>query len=122
MLKSITTNTQPPSNGQNTSEAEDNSNSGNNKEILQKTAIEGTPFWAIGNDTDGYHLVMGRYRLTPKPAVSIEELKQYLDNNTYYILLQMIIAVKTNDDIQKQIIDTIEQTQKEHIEQNNNNQ
>lgn len=84
------------------------SSSNDNTEILEKHPIEGTPFWAIGNKDDGYHLVLGRYRLTQHPAENLEQLKEWMDNNTYHILLQMIIAVM--NDREKQHYEKIPDT------------
>lgn len=109
-------NTQDTSNGQNSSEQETNSNSNSNKkELLQKIEIPGTPFWAVGNEEEGYHLMMGRYRLTPVPAKTVDELKQYLDENTYYILLQMIVAITEKTTHQIEELKEIHQKQQASI-------
>lgn len=69
------------------------SDSLNNEELVQREQIGGTPFWAEGNDNDGYYLRMGRHRLTIETFKNKEEVLEYINYNMYDIILKMIIGV-----------------------------
>lgn len=60
--------------------------------FLQKVQIEKTPFWIIGERDEGYYLVIGNNRLTD-PLKSVQEVREYLEENKWMVMLQMIMVV-----------------------------
>ena len=56
-----------------------------NSEILERELINGTPFWIIGNNVDGYFLAFGKYRLGDVKN-SKEEILDYLNNEMWTII------------------------------------
>lgn len=73
----------------------------NNEELLERHKIEDSPFYIIGNPKDGYFLSMGKHRLT-ELLPTIEEVKEHLQNNTWNIILQLVILVcEANDAVKK---------------------
>lgn len=73
-----------------------NPNNEGNEELLERHRIEDSPFWIIGNATDGYFLSLGKHRLTElKP--SITDVKEHLKTHTWEIILQLIVAVIETD-------------------------
>lgn len=75
-----------------------------NDQLIEREQIPNTPFWIIGNKTDGYYLVMGKYRLTEVKNTK-EEVKTHLLENIWHVILSMIIAV--NDANTKQNVDKL---------------
>ena len=63
--------------------------------LVIKEQIPGTPFWAIGQET-GWHLVMGKYRITKEPLNSYQEILQYLEKHHWDITLSITIAIASD--------------------------
>lgn len=75
--------------------AEDNHNSNSNSELVDREQLDGTPFWIIGNEDDGYKLIMGKYQLTGTYR-SKDEIIEQLENDMWKMILNMILIVMTD--------------------------
>lgn len=71
-------------------------------ELMERQQVRNTPFWIVGNKIDGYYLLMGKYRLS-EVFNTIDEVQQWHEQNTWNIILSMIIAVNHTD---KQLVET----------------
>lgn len=76
--------------------AEENQDKQTSGELMERQQIEGTPFWIMGNKTDGYYMVMGHYRIT-NVMNTMEEVTEYLNTNKWDVILSMIISVNHTD-------------------------
>lgn len=63
-----------------TSVDENPNNEPSSEELVEREPIENTPFWILGNVTDGYFLAMGKFRVSPV----FDEKSEVLD----YMLIQ----------------------------------
>lgn len=72
---------------------------GKGTETNHNTQIEGTPFRIVQYGTN-WNLEMGTCRLNEKPLKSKEEVMEYLDVNSYNIIVGVIIIV-VNDMVRK---------------------
>lgn len=85
----------------NTPENVEDANRETSSQILVNEAVKGTPFRVVGNNTQGYALTLGKYRLTePKPT------KEEVIENTIYVdwnlIANMIVTViKTYDEMEE---------------------
>lgn len=97
---------------QTTADQTDNSNlkNGSDNKNWTRLQIDGTPFWVIGNDQEGYNIIMGKWKLTNEPincyqfndGPIIEQALTWLDENKWNTILSMIICVTTDIEKQKQ--------------------
>lgn len=61
------------------------------EELLEREAIEGTPFYIVGNHDIGYFLTLGKHRLT-EPDKDILSVYSKLKNNMWDIILKLVIT------------------------------
>lgn len=66
-----------------------NENSGDNKPLIERKQITNTPFWIIGNDKQGYCLVMGKWKIT-EDYETIQEVQDQLQSQQWQIIIRMI--------------------------------
>lgn len=66
--------------------------SSDSTELFTREQIEKTPFWIIGDETNGYFLVMGKYRLTQGHKTP-QEVKNHLQENMWDIILTMALVI-----------------------------
>lgn len=83
-------------------------NGNNPNSNWSREQIEKTPFWVIGNEEQGYNLIMGKWKLTIEPFKTKNELKKWMNSNHWNIILSMIICAtedmkKINNDTNKPI-------------------
>lgn len=58
-------------------------------EDIRRYPFEGTPFYAIGSESDGFHLICGKHRLT-EHAKTISELYEHIEKNHWELVAQLI--------------------------------
>lgn len=66
--------------------------------------LENTPFWVIGTRTQGYSVIMGKYRMNKEPIgfgifdeqTIIHEIEQWLEENKWNIQMSIAICVTTD--------------------------
>lgn len=70
-----------------------NAGEANNSNSLSKNfnrhQIGNGPFWALGTEEDGYHIVIGTHRVTEEP-IHKEETEDYLEKNLWRVIIQLI--------------------------------
>lgn len=66
-----------------------NKDSGENKPLIDRRQIEGTPFWIIGSEEKGYCLVMGKWKITQEYD-TIPEVELQLKSQQWQLILRMI--------------------------------
>jgi hypothetical protein len=59
-------------------------------ETYHRNKIANSPFYAVGNDEKGYHLVCGSHRLTENSIESMEEVDHYMEYHKWDIISQLI--------------------------------
>lgn len=86
--------------------------------LIEREQIPNTPFWIIGNKDDGYHIIMGKYRITneildltrylehgngePEIHLALTEAQTWLENNQWNVILSMaLIAITETPNIIK---------------------
>ena len=71
---------------------------------IERIPIEGTPFWAIGTEVDGYHIGIGKNRITQEP-IPKNDITEYINYNTWNIIVQLVTIVVQylNDEVEKDI-------------------
>lgn len=65
--------------------------------------LERTPFWIIGSRTEGYFIIMGKYRLNDEPIALgildhptiIQTVKTWLQQNKWNLQLSITICIVT---------------------------
>lgn len=70
---------------------QDNLNSGNDELKVEKTQMEGTPFWIIGNAYKGWMLVLGNHQITPI-FKNVPELKEHIVTNKWDIIVTLCMV------------------------------
>lgn len=65
--------------------------SNKNTELVHREKIEGTPFYIIGNEDEGYFVAMGKYRLT-EPEETVTAAMDKLITNQWDIILKMVLT------------------------------
>lgn len=71
-------------------------------ELIKRENIKGTPFTLIQQEGHGCFATMGKYQITEKFEQPVEVLN-YLENNTYKVILSMILIVtKDRDSLERQ--------------------
>lgn len=94
-------------------ENEPNNSNSNSEELQTRKQLEGTPFWIVGSKDQGFQIIMGKYSLLNKPAVTEEAAEWELDKDHWNIISKMmIITYNTLEEFKKQD----EQTEKKWIE------
>lgn len=88
MYPSTTTNQEDIQNTQRTAE---NSHNSTSSQIVERQQIENTPFW-LERAGEKWFLIMGQYRLT-EGHNSISEVLLHMENNHWYITMNMIAIV-----------------------------
>lgn len=61
---------------------------------IRREQIDETPFWAIGDDTRGWHIVVGNNRLTELEIETLEKVRDYIEQKKWQ-LITMLIAIFT---------------------------
>lgn len=72
-----------------------NADENQNKEassIFHREEIPNSPFVIVGEQSQGFYMLMGRYRMTPAMSTP-EEVKTYAEKNLWNIILQMALSV-----------------------------
>lgn len=100
---------------QTTADQADNSdlNNGSDNKNWIRLQIQDTPFWVIGNNEQGYNIIMGKWKLTNEPIFTdpealnheesiIYEAERWLLHNQWNVTLSMIICIITDINNQKQ--------------------
>lgn len=64
----------------------------NSNSIYERRQLKNTPFWIIGDQEQGYNLIMGKWKLTTEPHKTIEDLREWMIKNKWNIILSMIIC------------------------------
>lgn len=80
---------------------QDNSDS---SKIWERYQITNSPFWVIGNRTQGYNIIMGKYKLNKEPfgfgvfdeGTILHEANKWLGKNKWDIILSLAICVATD--------------------------
>lgn len=67
------------------------------EELVEKENIDGTPFAVIGSKEKGYFLILGRRRITEVMKTK-EEVLKYIDEQSWYLTTQLIIAIIEDKD------------------------
>lgn len=79
----------------------------------KRIQLKNSPFWVIGNDNNGYHVVMGKWKLNKEPLDFAAELQEndtapltdteitdmahaWLHDNLYNTILAMILCITTD--------------------------
>lgn len=60
-------------------------------QLVEREQLEGTPFWIIGNNEEGYFLAFGKFKMTERYKTK-DEVIEYLNSNEYNIIAQMILC------------------------------
>lgn len=68
----------------------------------EREQIPGTPFWIIGNEEQGYNVIMGKWKLSPTTLTSKNKCRLWLQQEQWSTILSMIICVTTDINNQKQ--------------------
>lgn len=62
-----------------------------NRQLILKREIKGTPFTLTGNEDQGYFLTLGNYRLTEAKETP-EEATEEIESNTWNIISRLVAA------------------------------
>lgn len=79
----------------------------------EREQLQNTPFWIVGNNEQGYNIIMGKWKITQEPIFPnpealnhiesiIYEAERWLYNNQWNVTLSMIICAITDTNNQKQ--------------------
>lgn len=94
-------------------ENELNNSNSNSEELQTREQLRGTPFWIVGSKDQGFQIIMGKYSLLDKPAITKEAAEWELDIDQWNIISKMmIITYNTLEEFKKQD----EQTEKKWFE------
>lgn len=86
--------------------AEETHNVDYSKKIVTREPIDNTPFWVVGNEEQGYSIVMGKYRLT-ETAITPEKAIEKLETEKWKIITTVITTIITiMDNTASQLNDT----------------
>lgn len=91
------------------------------KPIHERVQLPGTPFWIVGNQETGYHLTMGKYKLTQEPFKTKDDVQIWLLENQWNVTLS--VALCAASDINEQEYKKLQQLKEiEKTLPNNQNQ
>lgn len=57
---------------------------------IERHEIENTPFVAIGNDDEGYHIICGRHRLNENKVGCLNDVYKYIEDKKWEIIAQLV--------------------------------
>lgn len=72
------------------------------KPLFEREQIPNTPFWIIGNPEVGYHITMGRYKITYSEMHADDIIqamtiaKGWLENNKWDVILTVALCAITD--------------------------
>lgn len=72
----------------------------NNSSNYTRQQLDGTPFWIIGNNEEGYKLTMGKYKISNTMATP-EEVETWLLIHQWDVVLSVALCAYTDLENQK---------------------
>lgn len=79
---------------------DENPNRENSSELIHREAVQGSPFYIIGNKEMGYFLTFGKYRLT-EPQETIVKVREILYNDMWNIVTNLCLCIIGDVDFKK---------------------
>lgn len=68
----------------------------------QNEPIEGTPFWIVGNNEEGFIITLGKYRVSKVKYDTVDDCYEALETDMWNIAFNMIVSIIEMDQERKQ--------------------